>query len=283
MGITGRLLKLLISICCYLLDSSRRLLGLSRWSQPTILYYHSVPDRDLPRFRAQLSTLSLLTRPVALRDLSPAGDGKPLVSVTFDDGFANLISNVFPELDRLRIPATFFVVSGFLGRPPGWVEGWDADAGEPLLDQAQLRILAESGLITIGSHTVHHPDLTRVSQAVAEQEFRQSKADLEGILKREVDYLSFPYGRFSSGHVALAKKIGYREVFAAQGPCVDGGTECCQAVARIRVDPFTWPIEFRLKVLGAYRWLHTATSAKRRIRSMLRAGCDMTGSGLSPQ
>ncbi|HJV66425.1 MAG TPA: polysaccharide deacetylase family protein [Geomonas sp.] len=283
MSYTIRLLKLLISICCYLVDSFRRMFGLPCRSGPTILYYHSVSAGEVARFRAQMDVLSRLAKPVALRDLLPVGDDARLVSVTFDDGFANLLSNVFPELSRLGIPATFFVVSGFLGQRPGWVEGWESDAGECLLDQEQLRELAASGLITIGSHTVNHPHLTNVSPAVAETEIRQSKADLESILQRKVDYLSFPYGSFSSVHVVLAKKAGYREVLAAQGPCANAAAECYQAVKRIRVDPFNWPIEFRLKVLGAYRWLHTAASAKRRMK-MFGAGCDMkTGSGLSPQ
>jgi hypothetical protein len=34
---------------------------------------------------------------------------------------------------------------------------------------------------------------------------------------------------------------------------------------RVRVDPTDWRLEFRLKLLGAYRWLPMAVEMKRRI------------------
>jgi peptidoglycan/xylan/chitin deacetylase (PgdA/CDA1 family) len=41
--------------------------------------------------------------------------GRPLACVTFDDGFANVFELAFPILERLRIPATVYLVTDLVG------------------------------------------------------------------------------------------------------------------------------------------------------------------------
>src|SRR5687767_12557712 len=45
---------------------------------------------------------------------SRAGHGRPIVAVTFDDGYADNHEFALPLLLESGIPATFFVTSGFL-------------------------------------------------------------------------------------------------------------------------------------------------------------------------
>jgi hypothetical protein len=42
------------------------------------------------------------------------------------------------------------------------------------------------------------------------------------------------------------------------------------AIGRIGVTPHDWPLEYRLKVIGAYQWLPLAIAAKRWVRRVLR-------------
>jgi peptidoglycan/xylan/chitin deacetylase (PgdA/CDA1 family) len=44
------------------------------------------------------------------------------VAITFDDGYADLLANAKPLLERADVPATAFVVAGGLGRPFWWDE-----------------------------------------------------------------------------------------------------------------------------------------------------------------
>ena len=50
---------------------------------------------------------------------TPAGDLPPrAVALTFDDGYLdNLVEYAAPVLERAGLPATFFLTSGWLGRP----------------------------------------------------------------------------------------------------------------------------------------------------------------------
>ena len=40
-------------------------------------------------------------------------------------------------------------------------------------------------------------------------------------------------------------------------------------MGRVSVQPTDWDIEFRLKLLGAYRWVRWGSAAKRRVLSLL--------------
>lgn len=91
-----------------------------------VLMYHAVVERPLPvpdwcfldveAFRQQLAYLADACQVIHLRDI-PAwtgGDGRPAVALTFDDGFENNYSTVFPILQALGLPATVFLATGLL-------------------------------------------------------------------------------------------------------------------------------------------------------------------------
>ena len=74
---------------------------------------------SVDRFCAVLDALCASGTPVAMPELVEATDaGRPLPPraflVTFDDGFANNYSMAAPILQRRRIPATFYVTTGFI-------------------------------------------------------------------------------------------------------------------------------------------------------------------------
>jgi len=52
---------------------------------------------------------------VSLDELLQNKSTEKKIAITFDDGYANWYSNVFPVLKELNIPATFFVNSGLIG------------------------------------------------------------------------------------------------------------------------------------------------------------------------
>src|SRR3954465_10093177 len=73
-----------------------------------------------------------------------------LCALTFDDGFESCAA-----LAGLGVPATVFVVTGWLGGVPP-----DTTA-DRLLDAGGVRGLHAAG-VEIGAHTATHPDLTRL-------------------------------------------------------------------------------------------------------------------------
>jgi len=66
------------------------------------------------RFRDQLRTLAAASAVVRFERLGerPAG---PAVAVTFDDGYADNLTEALPILEETGIPACFFVASGYVG------------------------------------------------------------------------------------------------------------------------------------------------------------------------
>lgn len=109
---------------------------LTRRSEPSarILYYHRVNDENNPFFPAisttlfdrEMSFLHKYYTVVSLADLLRRladGSGKPVVAVTFDDGYQDNYHNAFPVLERYRIPATIFLTTGSMdSREPLWFE-----------------------------------------------------------------------------------------------------------------------------------------------------------------
>src|SRR5687768_11191153 len=96
-----------------------------RGRQRVILAYHGVSNKPAPNsvtaedFERQLLEAGRRYRFVSLETLVRSlGDetGADLLTVTFDDGYANVLTYGYPVLRRLGIPATIFVVSGCVGR-----------------------------------------------------------------------------------------------------------------------------------------------------------------------
>jgi peptidoglycan/xylan/chitin deacetylase (PgdA/CDA1 family) len=89
-------------------------------------------------FAAQLAVLATGYRTVPLRDLldSRGSDrGRPLVAITFDDGYADNLNVAAPLLAGQGLPATFFLTSGLLGSPR---EFWWDELEQLLLGAAAL-------------------------------------------------------------------------------------------------------------------------------------------------
>jgi hypothetical protein len=117
--------------------------------------------------------------------------------------------------------------------------------------------------------------LTHVKPEDARMEIIQSRAQLEKTLNRSIMFFSFPFGDFDEKLTAVCVEAGYKRVFTTM-PVLAFTDPSEFAVGRVRVDPTDWPIEFRLKLAGAYRWLPAAFALKRKLtanavaRSILR-------------
>ena len=139
------------------------------------------------------------------RRLSEDG-GEGAAALTFDDGLAGNLET----LDSLGVPATLFVVSGWLGG-----EHPDVPSAR-ILTTSELRRLAEHGL-EIGSHTRTHPDLTQLEDDAVRGELVGSKHDLEELLQRAVEVASYPYGLAGEATVRACSEAGYRAACASTG------------------------------------------------------------------
>lgn len=145
-------------------------------------------------------------------DLGLYLDGKkPLpqnpVILTFDDGYEDFYTDVFPILKRHNIVATAYIISGVLGRPN-------------YMTLKQVETIASSGLVEIGAHSVHHPNLKPLSKREAESEINKSKEMLESELGIKVVSFAYPYGGYSDETAMLVKKAGFTNAVGTRGGLV---------------------------------------------------------------
>jgi peptidoglycan/xylan/chitin deacetylase (PgdA/CDA1 family) len=146
---------------------------------------------------------------------TPAEAGSPgngtqhrRVVLTFDDGFRNVFQNAMQPLAESRFHATQFLVSNYIGQRNEW-DLRDGEAPEPLMDRAQVQDWLRAGH-RIGSHSLTHPRLTRLSLRDAQEEILASKKKLEDAFGVAVDDFCYPYGDWNEAVRDLVMEAGYR-------------------------------------------------------------------------
>lgn len=127
------------------------------------------------------------------------GEGEDkVIYLTFDCGYEN--GNTEPILDALKkhdAPATFFVVGHFLESAPEIVKRMVSDGH------------------TVGNHTYHHPDMSKISDLSS---FKKEMDDVKDLFKEITGtelamYYRPPQGKYSTTNLQMAKEEGYSTFF----------------------------------------------------------------------
>lgn len=129
---------------------------------------------------------------------------KPVL-ITFDDGYRDVLWNAAPVLARLHMRATAYVITGRLSGPDTSFLTWP-----------ELRRLEGFG-VEIGSHTVHHRELTMLSDAEAAFELAASRQALERHLGHPVQWFAYPEGAEDAHAASLVAAAGYVLAVTTQG------------------------------------------------------------------
>jgi len=268
-----RIIKLVISLIVLNVDYVGKvykgILGSKSGGTCVVLYYHVVTLAQRKKFAQQMDDLIRWAKPISVENRSQFECGVHHAGVTFDDGFASVIENALPELVKRKIPFALFVPTGCFGQQPQWIRNEEGQTSRGVVMTVdQLKELKENVLVSVGSHCITHSNLLFLSEEKAKNEIIQSKHDLENILQRDVRTMSFPHGAFNQILVEYAQEAGYKSVFTIS-PVLAFSNPNEYVTGRVRVDPTDWRLEFRLKLLGTYRWLPLAIALKAHTRSML--------------
>ena len=130
------------------------------------------------------------------------------VVLTFDDNYRGFYENAAPILKRHNFPSVEFVHTNYVGKSTG---------EHPKMTWEQLKELAASGLVTIGSHTESHPaDITKLSYGDQKSEVEGSKATLEKHLGIKIDYFAYPDGKNDAATQGFVRDAGYKMAFATK-------------------------------------------------------------------
>jgi peptidoglycan/xylan/chitin deacetylase (PgdA/CDA1 family) len=238
------------------------------------------------RFEQQIATLACSSELVSLSELTgrlanPYTSSRPLVCLTFDDGYANFYTEVLPILKRYHAPATAFVVTSVIGQTqPMPFDRWShrnrhrvsPEAWRPM-DWRELEACAASGLVTIGAHSHRHlrgRDCTR-SELIEEAE--QSRTILRTELGEDnARSYAYPYGSTRLGYVppayvAAVQASGYELAVTTDMGLVSSDS-VWHLLPRVEAYGLDAPKTVLAKVCGCLGPLYLADRLRRRRRAV---------------
>jgi peptidoglycan/xylan/chitin deacetylase (PgdA/CDA1 family) len=226
-----------------------------------IFYFHRVAevgfvdsrvdDWNIPPevFEQQIAALADFAEIVPLQDLPrrlslPRSGAKPLVSLTFDDGYSNFHTRALPILKRYDAHATIFVVTGTIGGDsPMPFDGWalrnyrrtDAESWRAL-SWTELEACAASGLVHVGAHSHEHLRGSRLESARLVEEAVRSREILRARLgDTHARAYAYPYGSSRLGDASDLYARAVREAGYELAVTTDLG------LARSESDPYLLP------------------------------------------
>jgi len=218
-----------------------------------ILCYHSVGqtawgvnDVSPRRFRQQIElALARGLEFVPASEIVKTGGRGTELAVTFDDGLKSVLTTAAPILKEYGIPWTAFVVSD-------WCEhtgGWERDV---VLDWRDVEAVAAAGA-EIGSHSVTHPDFSRLTQTEVEDELGRSRHVIRERTGIDAGTFAIPFGQSGNWPIEAgeaARAAGYSIIYAQAEETRPVGT-----VARTFVTSFDDPRIFSAALGGVFdRW-----------------------------
>lgn len=197
------------------------------WKRPRVLMYHMVREhidgakfnklRVKPvEFEKQVAWMKAQGfHFVTMQELQEDWGQHPekTVAITFDDGYLDNLEHAYPILEKYDAKATIYVVVDRHDRDWSTYKKAHHNSGElarePKLNDEQVQFLAHSGLVEIGSHTLTHANLDKLTNEECLYELQGSKQQLEQLIQRPVTSFAYPFGIYSARDVGLAKQVGY--------------------------------------------------------------------------
>ena len=136
---------------------------------------------------------------LARYDAAYLGDTtQKVLYLTFDAGYENgCTAKILDVLKKHEVPAAFFLVGNYIEKNPDLVR----------------RMVSEGH--TVGNHTMHHYDMSKLTDKDA---FQKELEDLENLYREAVGqplpkFYRPPQGIYSEENLRLARELGYKTVF----------------------------------------------------------------------
>jgi peptidoglycan/xylan/chitin deacetylase (PgdA/CDA1 family) len=133
----------------------------------------------------------------ARRPIEPATE-RPLVSIEFDDGWRSAYLLGLPMVERFGWTATQYVITDTAQHNATYGVG-------AYMSPDEIIDWNERG--DVGSHTVTHPHLPKLSEEAVTDQLSASKAYLDGLLEEPTELLAAPYCETDQVVRALAAEL----------------------------------------------------------------------------
>ena len=131
--------------------------------------------------------------PIWFQDLSHVEDYDKPVILTFDDGYDDNFTELFPLLQKYEVKATVFVIGNAMGK-------------SHKMTAEQVKELSDSGLITVQSHGYTHHDMDVMGEEELDYELGETWRVLTRTTGKIPSVLCYPTGRYSSLTIEVAER-----------------------------------------------------------------------------
>ena len=124
--------------------------------------------------------------------------GEKVIYLTFDAGYENgCTAQILDALKKHNAPAAFFLVGHYIKENP--------DLVKRMVDEGHI----------VGNHTMHHPDMSKISE---KGPFQKELTELETLYydvtgQNMAKFYRPPQGNYSEENLKMAKELGYKTVF----------------------------------------------------------------------
>lgn len=182
---------------------------------------------------------------------------RKFINVSFDDGFKDVYEYAFPILKKYQVPFTVYLTTDM---PDGKADLWwiqmecvlDVEDYERMLKEiyasgapmdekmheltgtkpdfeicrsvaltwVQLNEMVDSGLCTMGSHTVSHPGLDRIGQQECISELLNSRKRIKEMLSVDAAHFSYPHSMKNEFVQKAVAEAGYVSAVMGYGGSV---------------------------------------------------------------
>lgn len=148
---------------------------------------------------------------ITFEDMGRLDEIEKPVLLTFDDGYEDNYTELFPLLKKYNAKATVFMIMGFVGRAK-------------YLTADQIKEMDASGLVSFQSHTMTHAYLSTRNAEQLQYELLDSKLELARLIGKESFVIAYPSGRYSE---ASLKETGehYQFGLLSRGGMYTTGTD----------------------------------------------------------
>lgn len=246
----------------------------------SFLIYHSIAgdlkfELNLPvsMFRRQLEFLartgSVISYDAALHAMNSDNQVIEGANVlTFDDGYINFYTNVFPILRQLNLPAILFVTTGFVetGIPYPILHHKNTHLNPQPVTWDMLNEMAESGLVTVGAHTHTHIYFDSEPEERIIEELVKPKELFRERLGIDVQHFSYPKALWNLNSEKLVAKH-YNSAVIGGGYCATPKEFNPYRIPRVPIRNSDGWLFFLAKIQG---WLAKEEAMYVRLRKLQR-------------
>ena len=154
------------------------------------------------QFTQQIDAIQGVARSTGMSFVPFGSVLRDTISITFDDGYTDALTVIAPILCARQIPFHVFVSAARMN-----------GSDRKYLSPAQVVELSNMPGVTIGAHGATHRSLTSLSSPELAAELQASKVDLETVLQKTVNTMSYPYGHVNDDVRKAVQDAGF--TFAA--------------------------------------------------------------------